>query len=164
MKWINKLKEPWVLILIGPPACGKTTFIRDNFNNIEHKVISRDDIVLEVSQTEDYNLAFDTVDQKEVDSILKYRLNEYSELGFNVIVDMTNMTRKRRKYNLSFFGEEYYKVGVIFPIPDWEEIERRNKKRTDEENKTIPLHVIKNMISSYQSIDENEKFDKIITI
>ena len=78
---------------------------------------------------------------------------------------MTNMTRKRRMYNLDFFGEEYYKVAVIFPILDEAEYERRNLKRKEEEQKFIPTHVLKNMISSYQSVDKSsEGFDKIVSL
>jgi predicted kinase len=164
MKWINRLREPWVLILIGPPMVGKSTFIKNYFSEITHTVISRDQIVMDVAQTEDYNWAFNNVDQKLVDSVLHDRLTSAAELGENVIIDMTNLSSKRRKYNLKFFGDDYYKVGVIFTIPEWEELERRNKVRTEIENKTIPMHVVKNMISSYQPIREDEPFDKIVSI
>jgi predicted kinase len=164
MKWINRLKEPWVLILIGPPMVGKSTFIKNYFSEIPHTVISRDQIVMDVAQTEDYNWAFNNVDQKLVDSVLRDRIQEASDRRDNVIIDMTNLSSKRRKFNLKFFGQEYYKVGVIFPIPEWEELERRNKVRTELENKTIPMHVVQNMMSSYQPIREDEDFDRIVSI
>ena len=77
---------------------------------------------------------------------------------------MTNMTRKRRISNLDYFGDEYYKVAVIFPILDESEYERRNLKRKEEEHKWIPPHVLKSMISSYQSVTKEEGFDKIISL
>lgn len=161
-----KLKSPYILILIGPPLSGKTFFYKKFIKEVDSNVtlISRDEIVMEVYGGSDYNTAFKTVNQKEVDRLLISKLVGSSKEGKNVIIDMTNMTSKRRKYNLSFFNDEYQKLAIIFPILKDEEYEARNKKRTLEENKTIPQHVIKNMISSYQPIREDEGFDKVISI
>jgi predicted kinase len=159
-----KFKEPYVILLIGPPLSGKTTYINKNFEPGSFQLISRDEIVMEVYGGSDYNTAFKTVNQKEVDRLLISKLISSSKEGKNVIIDMTNMTSKRRKYNLSFFDDKYQKLAIIFPILKDEEYEARNKKRTLEENKTIPQHVIKNMISSYQPIRDDEGFDKVISI
>jgi hypothetical protein len=43
-----------------------------------------------------------------------------------------------------------------------EEYVRRNQKRIDEENKNIPMSVIKGMISTYQTIQPDEDFNNII--
>jgi len=161
---MSKFKEPYVILLIGPPLSGKTTWIRNNFEEGNYKLISRDEIVMDVHGTKDYNTAFNEVDQKYVDKLLIDKLTSYSKSGENVIIDMTHMTSKRRKYNLSFFSGEYTKYAVIFPMLSSEEYELRNSKRSKEENKSIPMHVIKNMISSYQTIKDDEGFDKIITI
>lgn len=161
---LDKLKEPYVIILVGPPLSGKTTWIRKNFEPDSFELISRDQIVLDLHGDEDYNTAFKTVDQKEVDRILVDSLSKASKDGKNVIVDMTHMNSKRRKYNLSFFDDEYYKLAVIFPILTDEEYIIRDKKRTDEESKSIPMHVIKNMISSYQPIKHDEGFDRVISL
>jgi len=161
---LDKLKEPYVIILIGPPLSGKTTWIRQNFEPETFELISRDQIVMDVHGDEDYNTAFKSVDQKEVDRILVGKLSQAGKEGKNAIVDMTHMNSKRRKFNLSFFDKDYYKLAVIFPILKDEEYVQRDKKRTEEENKSIPMHVIKNMISSYQSIKNDEGFDKVISL
>ena len=57
-----------IFILIGVPMSGKSTWVREN--HPDTKVISRDDIVLEVHQSNDYNRAFKEVNHKEVDKIL----------------------------------------------------------------------------------------------
>lgn len=44
---IDKLKEPYVLLLIGPPLVGKSTWIRNNFSNKPVTIISRDQIVMD---------------------------------------------------------------------------------------------------------------------
>lgn len=156
------IKEPFVMLLIGPPLSGKTTWIKNNFPNTE--VISRDELVMEVAQTRDYNKAFAEVDQKLVDQILQERLLESAIDEKSVIVDMTNMTIKRRLSTLKYFGDNFYRVAVIFPILSDEEYQIRNQKRISEENKDLPLRIIKRMISSYQPISKEEGFNKIISV
>jgi predicted kinase len=161
---IKHLKEPWVLTLIGPPLSGKDTWIRQNFNLDEIVMISRDQILLDVYGSDNYDEAFKNVNQKEVDRVLISTIQKASKENKNVIINMTNMTRKRRTYNLGFFSDDYYKVAVIFPILDEAEYERRNLKRKEEEQKFIPSHVLKSMISSYQSVSKEEGFDKIVSL
>ena len=156
------LPEPFVILLIGPPLSGKTTWIRENFPTTD--VISRDEIVMEVYGSKNYTEAFGSVDQKEVDRILNQRFLDFSTEKRNLIVDMTNMTIKRRRATLNYFSNDYYKMAVIFPILSDDEYGRRNLKRIKEENKDLPMHVIKNMISSYNPISPDEGFDKVISL
>ena len=155
------IKEPFVMLLVGPPLSGKSTWIRQNFPDTQ--VISRDEIVMELAGTRDYNKAFSEVEQKEVDNLLYSRLVEAGFGNQSVIIDMTNMTKKRRISTLNHFGDNFYKVAVIFPILSDEEYQIRNQKRIIEENKDLPLRIIKNMISSYQSPSEDEGFDEKIS-
>ena len=159
---IKNLKEPFVIILIGPPLSGKTTWIRENFPTTE--VISRDEIVMEVYGSRNYTEAFKSVDQKEVDKVLTQRFLDANKEKKNVIVDMTHMASKRRKQNLNYFTDDYYKLAVIFPILSDEEYEKRNQKRIEEENKDLPMGIVKSMISSYQPITSDEGFNKVISL
>lgn len=157
-----KLKEPFVIILIGPPLSGKSTWIRENFPTTE--VISRDETVMEVYGSRNYTEAFNNVDQKEVDKVLTQKFLDANVAKKNVIVDMTHMATKRRKQNLNYFSNDYYKLGVIFPILSDDEYVRRNQKRIEEENKDLPMRIVKSMISSYQPITPDEGFNKVITL
>ena len=157
-----KLKEPFVIILIGPPLSGKSTWIRENFPTTE--VISRDETVMEVYGSRNYTEAFNNVDQKEVDRVLTQKFLDANAAKKNVIVDMTHMASKRRKQNLNYFSNDYYKLGVIFPILSDDEYVRRNQKRIEEENKDLPMGIVKSMISSYQPITPDEGFNKVITL
>lgn len=148
-----------VILLVGTPLAGKSTFIRENFPDV--KVISRDAILLEVADTDDYNEAWRKASQKKVTAILRKRLATAGKKNENVILDMTHMGSKVRRYNLSFF-KDFFKVAIVFPFLTDEEVERRQEKREQEENKTIPLDVIKRMKDSYQKINESEGFNEVI--
>lgn len=155
-----KIKEPFVMLLVGPTLSGKSTWLKTNYPNV--KVISRDEIVMEVAGTTDYNKAFEQVDQKLVDRVLAERLAEANSTKTSTIVDMTNMTKKRRSHTLMYFDNKFEKIAVVFPSLSDEEYQKRNIDRNNKENKWIPPHVIKSMIDSYQPPIKEEGFGQII--
>lgn len=165
INYLNKIETPYVLILVGPPLSGKTSFYKKFKSEINNDVIliSRDEIVMEIYGSRNYTEAFNNVNQKEVDRALDTMLKKANSEKQNVIVDMTHMSSKRRKKNLNYFSENYKKVAVLFPILSDEEYERRNKKRILEEKKDIPMHIIKSMISGYQTIKKDEGFDRVMS-
>ena len=150
------------MMLIGPTLSGKSTYIRNNYPNVQ--VISRDEIVMEVFGSRDYNLAFKEVNQKEVDRVLAKRLKDKNDLKTNVIIDMTNMTVKRRMATLRNFDKDFSRIAVVFPILSDEEYSKRNIGRNAKENKWIPPFVIKSMIDSYQEPTLDEGYDRIIIL
>jgi len=160
--YLENCKHPYVIILVGPPLSGKDSVLREM--NLDAVMISRDQILLDVYGSDNYDEAFKSVNQKEVDRQLTKMLIDSGMSQSNVIVNMTNLTRKRREHNLSFF-KNHFKIALIFPLLTEEEYSLRNFKRKSEEKKFIPENVLKNMISSYQSIDKIEEgFDKVISI
>ena len=141
---------------------GKSTWVRENYPDT--LAISRDELVMEVAGTRDYNLAFKTVDQKAVDKLLAKRITDAATQKVDVIIDMTNLSSQVRVKNLSYFSNDYYKVSVVLPILDSEEYKRRNDFRSINENKFIPPFVIKSMMDSFVLPTDDEGFDKIILI
>jgi predicted kinase len=156
---MKNIKETFVMMLIGPVLSGKSTYIERNYPNTD--VISRDEIVMQLFGSRDYNKAFKEVNQKEVDRLLSLKLKESNESKRNVIIDMTNMTSKRRKITLSYYDDSFYKIAIVFPILSEEEYERRNINRNSKENKFIPPTVIKSMIDSYEEPTLEEGFNII---
>ena len=156
------INKPFVILLVGVPLSGKSTWIRKNHPTT--RVVSRDELVMEVYGSDDYNTAFKEVNQKEVDRLLDLRLKEVNTNKENVIVDMTNMVVNRRVKTLKYFSDDYYKEAIIFPVLKTEEYDRRNKERNENENKWIPPFVITSMLNSYQEPTLDEGFDKIIIL
>jgi predicted kinase len=156
------LKNPFVILLVGPPLSGKTTWINNNFPDTY--VISRDEIVMEVFGSRNYNDAFRNVNQKDVDKVLRQRISDVAKSGNNVIVDMTNISPKRRRSTLSNFSKDYNKVAVVFPTLSDDDYLLRNNQRMIKENKSISLSIIKDMISNYVPPSLEEGFNEIISL
>lgn len=154
---------PYILILVGAPLSGKSFFIKEYLKNVDSnaRIVSRDELVMEVYGSDDYNAAFKEVNQKDVDRLLDLRLKEVNINKENVIIDMTNMVVSRRVKTLRYFSDDYYKEVIVFPVLETEEYDRRNKERNANENKWIPPFVISSMLNSYQEPTLDEGFDKI---
>lgn len=158
-----------LLLLVGIPLSGKSTFVNLLFKELGNEsnsinVISRDDILMNESNESNYEKAFNTVNQKEVTKKLNAKLEMAKEVkSGRWIIDMTQLSEKRRKHHLSFF-KNYYKVAIVFPIPNEAEINKRNLKREKSEGKYISKVVIEHMLSKYSPVKKQEGFDLIIKI
>ena len=133
---ILKYSEPYLVLLIGTPLVGKSTFLKNNFNRGGYTLISRDDIILEVAETSDYDEAWkilsDCEDEfKMVDKLLKSRLIELNSLKENVIIDMTNMSRNGRHKHIAKFPK-HFKCAIIFDNLPMMEYELRNNDRIND--------------------------------
>lgn len=156
------MKNPFVIILSGVPLSGKSTWVEKNYPGV--MVISRDNILMEISNTKDYNKAYKESDSDLVDKILNERIFLASKSGDNVIIDMVHASKKSRRRSLTNFSKKYYKIGVSFPFLSKDEYIRRNNLRKEKENKFIPDDVLQNMIESFVNISYEEDFNEIIEI
>lgn len=152
----SKLKNDWdefrptVTFLIGPPCVGKSTYIKDAKLK---RVLSRDAIVLEVAGTDDYNKAWNTVNQDKVNKVLMDRYRQFVKDELDFTIDMTNMNKKGRK---KFTPKDFNTEAIIFAT-GYDEIMKRNGER---ENKVIPTYVIDNFIKS-MNFGFEEEFSKL---
>ena len=153
-----------VMVLVGPPLSGKDTYLRSQ-DFSDFVIISRDDILMSLHSNSDYSEAFSSVDQKLVDKLLNQKIQDCITNNKNVIINMTNMTKKSRNKHLSKFPNvQYNKVAVVFPKLNLCDYINRNDKRKSEENKFIPLNVIQSMIENWQEVTLDEGFNTIIKI
>lgn len=155
---------PIVYFLIGLPYSGKSTFtkaILANDNRPEDWVIVSSDKWLEnkaILENINYNEAF-----------LKYA-GEAQRLMFeeahaairaekNVIWDQTNLTPKARSNKVALFGDNYYKVAVVFDVIKPEVLAERRAKRTD---KVISDEILSRMSEQFTRPTIDEGFDSIV--
>jgi predicted kinase len=153
-----------VILLVGPPLSGKDTYLRSQ-DYSDFTMISRDDILMSLHDTDDYSEAFHKVDQKEVDRLLNQKIQDCIDGKKNVIINMTNLTKRGRNRHLSKFpNSDYEKIAIVFPKLDITEYINRNLKRKNEENKFIPLNVIQSMIDNWEEVTKEEGFDSIVKL
>lgn len=152
LKTINK-KLPSITFLIGPPCSGKSSYLR--YKN-EHNVLSRDVILLEFAKTDNYNDAWNCVDQEVVNELLNKKYNELIKDGKDFFIDMTNMNKKSRK---KFHNKGFNSKAIVFEV-GYKELLDRNEKRSENDNKNIPESVIYHMVKSL-NVKYRDEFNEI---
>ena len=75
----------------------------------------------------------------------------------DIVWDQTNLNRKTRAKKLIMIPDYYEKIAVVFPVPD--DLDKRLANRP---GKTIPYHVMKNMIDSFEYPQMDEGFNVIV--
>lgn len=153
----NDKKDNEVIVMIGLPASGKSTYIKQN--RIDgYEILSRDDIIDEIGVAlgyDNYNDAFKNVDQQYVDKLFDIRKNIIIKQKKNVIIDMTNMSRKSRRKKLSNFNN-YNKKAIVLMAS----IEKIDSRMVSRPNKTISDDVVFNMAKNFYPPMYDE-FDEI---
>lgn len=157
--------EKEVVILVGLPASGKSTWV-ESFNNEfawwedYHYIVSRDSLIMQLGKGSNYNEKWETVDQNLVNKKLENDFRHVAKSNSSVIVDMTHMSKKSRRRSLSHFGADYKKKAVVF-LTDLEEIKLRNEGRS---GKIIPEEVYDKMLKSFYppSLSEFDEIEYVI--
>ena len=144
-----------IVLSIGLPRSGKSSFISKWFKDCA--LISRDQIVEEypgLNYSDKWkNLTQE--DQKNIDLELQKRFSEAVKNKENIVIDMTNLSKKTRKKWLNGSNlNSYYKHALVFPTSIKTCISR------NDDIKHIPENVIKSMAGRFYFPDY-EEFDKI---
>lgn len=162
---ITSSDQPEIMVLVGLPGSGKSTFIKQLKSEKKYVVVSTDDIFEQLAKDAgvNYTQAFNTFPYKEVEREMFSSLNKALSRRDNIIVDQTNMTVKSRNRKLSMVPTGYKKIAVVFSV-DEAELQRRLVAREKTEGKSIPKSVISSMKSSYQAPTKSEGFDEIIHV
>ena len=124
-----------LIMLIGIPGSGKTTYSSDLSKEYNAIVVSTD----KVRQT------YVGIDEKDVFPTVYKMCYEELNAGSNVILDATHITPKVRKRSfdaLDTFGISYDKVAVYIDTPVEECVRRVEIRNQDPTELFLPLDVI----------------------
>lgn len=143
-----------IIMLIGIPGSGKTTYSKDLAKEYNAEVISSD----RVRQT------YIGIEEKDVfPTVYKLTVEELKE-GRNVILDATHITPKVRKRSfdaLDAYGISYEKVAIYVDTPVEECIKRVEKRNQDPNELFLPLEVIESYGKNIIPPTEEEGFVEI---
>jgi predicted kinase len=139
-----------LVILIGPPAAGKSTWLYQ----FSGEVISTDDI-----RRREFGVQYDQQLEPAVWQLAYERLEEYIRSGKDVCFDATNTTRGRRKPLIELAKKYGAGVeGVVF-LQELDVLIKRNRSRPP--GKKVPEEVIKDKLQELEMPSYEEGFDKI---
>ncbi len=148
------MSDKFLLMTIGLPRSGKTTWVKRN-RNPEDVVVSGDEIRKIV-----YGQRFWEDGETLMLAISSLFMRMLMEQGKIIIVDECNVTRKCREPILEMakrYG--YYAIGAIFPTPKEECL-----RRADITNDDIIKPVIERMAADYQAPELDEGFDELVQV
>ena len=150
--------NPWLVMLIGLPGSGKSTYCRTNLPKVP--ILSTDDIIEKYAREKNktYSEVFVKV-ASDAGKQVQHKTKKFIKDRQSVIIDQTNMTRKSRVNKLTPF-EGYYKVAIVVTA-DPIELNLRLKLRAEQTGKFIPQNVIDQMAQSFQIIDPTEGWNEI---
>jgi len=159
----EELEGAVLTLLVGPPRVGKSTYISKTAG--EEIVISRDNALMLYGKEKYgndlmYNEIWDKLssdDQKNIDRIIIKDFEKAAEDGKDIVIDMTNMSKKsRRKWVNNVKVKDYHKQAIVFCESPKTLFSRKEK------GKNIPEHVTYNFMKSF-SFPKLEELDAIAT-
>jgi predicted kinase len=140
-----------LVILIGPPAAGKSTWL----HQFEGVVISTDDIRRDV-----FGVQFDPKLEPAVWQLAYERLEAALQAEKTVCFDATNTTIERRKPLISTAKKYDAAVEAVVFLQDPDVLLKRNAARPH--GKKVPEEVIWEKVQELEMPSYQEGFDRII--
>lgn len=137
-----------ILVMVGVPASGKSTWARNYTENRPNWVILSSDAIREELDTDD------------VFATLRSRLIDALNANHNVIVDATNVSRKNRRSYIDIARKHKAAIEAIVFATPYEECLRRNASR----DRVVPEAAIYRMVSRWEIPTLKEGFDNILLI
>jgi len=152
-------------VMVGLPASGKSTFIKEMcIMDPDAYVYSTDNILERIASQlgKTYNDVFSnhiSSAQREAD----IWLDDAIKNDLNVIWDQTNLGVKKRRGIIQRMKKAGYNIEAIaFRAPDCEDdIVEWNRRLHSRKGKTIPENIIQNMVKTYVEPTLDEGFDRV---
>lgn len=157
------IRQPILIMMVGVSGAGKSTYIKNEISKLYPGYnwvrISTDKYIEKFAAEK--NKTYREVFHSQVNSAttnMKLELKKAIAAKSDIIWDQTNLTKKVRAKNLKNIPEDYLKIAVYLPVPDTEEY----AKRLEDAGKSVPDHIIANMVNSVEIPSKDEGFDHII--
>ena len=163
MKMQDLSNQPELILLVGLPGSGKSTYIKNLLANSDkqYQVLSTDNYIeresSKVGKTYSEGYA-DFIDAASKNINIEFR--QAVNAKQNIIWDQTNLSAKKRKGILSQL-KNYKKTAIVFEVPN-DELFARLEKRGQETGKYISKKIIEDMQSRYEKPTYDEGFDQLI--
>ena len=144
--------------LVGVPASGKSTWIKNQDWALGLTIVSTDAFVEDYARSvgKTYSEVFTEYMPKAVELMAGQVVNA-RKLGHTIIWDQTSTTVKSRARKFRMLPD-YEHIAVVFPTPPRRELKRRLDSRPGKE---IPDAVIEGMLASFEMPTEDEGFTEI---
>lgn len=155
-------KDKNLIVLVGPPCSGKSTWVKNNLK--DYIRISRDSLLEGMFKDRgSYSDIFKSLTEDEQKSIDIQLMKEYKlalNAGENIVIDMTNMSKKSRAKFLNGYKElkNYNKHAKVFFISE-EGFSRRNEMRSFS-GKSIPHYLYLDMVKRF-TFPLKDEFDYV---
>ena len=150
-----------VYVLVGVPAAGKSTWVKNQTLTNDYIYISTDHHIEAQAAKLDatYNEVFAEFMPTAIDMMIDDVVNA-RETGKDIIWDQTSTTIASRKKKFNML-KRYTHIAVVFPTPSRDELDVRLSGRP---GKHIPKNVVDSMIERFQMPTINEGYSEIIVI
>lgn len=156
-----------VLIIVGPPCIGKSTFAKEVHN--DRFVVSSDNIVEIICEQHNltyskfFQLGFNHPIRQEQRKLFDLSIEE-SKKHQKVIWDLTNLTKRDRAKAMAHYPNSTFRA-VEVEFKGWEkEIIKLNHERGLRTGKIVPEAVLLNMFKRYEPVSKEEGFTEITIV
>lgn len=150
--------KPKLYVLVGVPGAGKSTWVQNQRWARDCAYVSTD-MYVEAhakNQGKTYSEVFGEFMPEAVDLMVR-DVYDAEAVSADIIWDQTSTSVSTRAKKIRMLPD-YYKIAVVFKIPEKEELERRLASRP---GKTIPWDVMERMIGNWEEPSLEEGFDEI---
>jgi predicted kinase len=144
--------------LIGVPASGKSTWVKDQIWALGLTVVSTDVFVEDYArkQGKTYSEVFKDYMPTAV-NLMAEQVVFAREHGHTIIWDQTSTTEKSRSRKFNMLPD-YEHIAVVFKTPDLDVLKERLASRPGKE---IPWEIVQDMIDNFEMPAEEEGFKEI---
>jgi shikimate kinase len=164
---LTALEKPWLLMLIGPPGCGKST-LTEHLSLVMGSgkfIVASTDNLIE-AHARKVGKTYSDVFTSQIKPATKQMKQDVFEAFVNrksVVYDQTNMAVKARAEKLQVFNSEYEKLALVFSVPV-DVIKARLDERAKRTGKVIPHYILHSMLNSYVEPTQAEGFDHVFEV